>query len=540
MRKTPTLLALSLALAGCASEAPPARSEAAPAAERAAPPKAGTAEAPRPAPAEPAPAKPAPPPGPATSYEPFELPVYPPPLEREVDLGALSDQELLEVARARLPVLRTWLTHARGVALRGPVQLELGPPSGEPLPQPAGEPALLRALGLETPGALGPAELRPDQVERAVAASYRPETRTILLHPAGLGLMRSETRLAKTFPLDSLLLHELTHALQHQRFPQVQPRRSPRLLPPEGAMSRWLLEGEASYVETLLYCAALEERGFTNGLTKTAFRPADFYPHGHANELWFLNQLAAQQSKRFGDLVHLGGEVGEQARRAVRAQRVLACLLTNTYALYQTMEPYQKGAFLVQRIHAAQGWAGIDRLFARADALTSEEALRPELCGRVRPPTQLRPQPWPAGWTALAQSTLGERNLRTLCETLGGDAHDEACAGWSGDLVQLAQRGEERLLLWRLEWDRERDALEFARALRPLLRARRLPDPADLTPDVLELLAKTGHPERVEPCPEFLLDRAQVRRRGRQVWVAAASGRHRARPFDPWRARKNN
>ena len=463
----------------------------------------------------------------------MSVPPCPPPPAGELDLGALTDQELLEVAEQRLPLLREWLRQVRGVALRGPVRLAIGPAQIERLPAPAGEQALLRALGLETPGA--PDLLDPALVRQTVAATYQPESRTIVLHPAGLSAARADSAyLQATYPLDSLLLHELTHALQLERFPELELRRRPDRLPPEGALSGWLLEGEASYVEMIFECAALRDAGAVNGATQRAWTPAERYSANHYGEVWFQRQLARRSAERMGKLAHLGGELGEHGARAQQMHEVLERLTTNLYARYATLERYQKGAFFVQRIQAAHGWAEVDALFARPHDLTTEQALHPEVHGRIRPPARLGGLPWPEGWTPVAMSTLGERNLRTLCETLGADPQDEACAGWGGDRVQLARRGEERLLLWQLVWDSESDAIDFARAIRPLLRPRPVIDYESLSPEARELLTRLGQPESVEPCPEFMLDRAQVRQRGRRVWIAAARGSAAARPFQPW------
>lgn len=123
--------------------------------------------------------------------------------------------------------------------------------------------------------------------------------------------------------------------------------------------------------------------------------------------------------------------------------------------------PYLEGLALVVRAFRRDGWKGVDALHARPPA-SSEEVLRPDLYfARLERERGGCAAP---GKAALA-TTLGEFHWRFL---LG----EEAAAGWSSDCVTLDRVDGRWVVEGTSRWDGEKDAEEFAAALRRRLEER--------------------------------------------------------------------
>jgi hypothetical protein len=85
------------------------------------------------------------------------------------------------------------------------------------------------------------------------------------------------------------------------------------------------------------------------------------------------------------------------------------------------------------------------------------------------------------GWSSVETTTLGQAMIGFMLEYhgLGMAAAREAGRGWGGDRVAIAQGPDDAFAVaWRLAWDAEADAVEFAAAYRAIL--DRLPFPADV------------------------------------------------------------
>jgi hypothetical protein len=138
----------------------------------------------------------------------------------------------------------------------------------------------------------------------------------------------------------------------------------------------------------------------------------------------------------------------------------------------QLIWPYIGGAQFVQSLRRTGG--GSWKLVDLADRVrvpdSTEQVMHPEKWVAVEKPLPVR---FETGlhddWRRTAAGTWGEWQTREL---LGGD--DEAAAGWGGDRYELWQRGEcgsppcrdSDLLIMRWRWDTVRDAREFRDALR--------------------------------------------------------------------------
>jgi hypothetical protein len=139
----------------------------------------------------------------------------------------------------------------------------------------------------------------------------------------------------------------------------------------------------------------------------------------------------------------------------------------------QLIWPYIGGAQFAQALKRLGG--GTWKLVDLADRLrvpdSTEQVLHPEKWVAVEPPLPVRLNvKLGAGWRRTTSGTWGEWQTGEL---LGGDA-PAAAAGWGGDRYELWQRGScgappcrgEDVLVMRWRWDTERDAGEFETALR--------------------------------------------------------------------------
>lgn len=222
----------------------------------------------------------------------------------------------------------------------------------------------------------------------------------------------------------ALVIHELSHALQDQRF-----NAGEKILAMRGDTEAQLayqsvLEGEAM----LVMLAALLE---PVGLSLEAFAEND--------EL--MSSMAALSSLNPG--------IPENAPR---------------FFVESMKFPYLDGLRFVAEAYRRGGWAGVDALHRKPPAST-EQILHPDSYFDEKTagaPAMVKPE---ARKTLLTER-MGEFGWRFL---LG----DEAAAGWGGDAVQIVQKGVRPLDVFiETIWDTELDARQFAAAYRRFLSSR--------------------------------------------------------------------
>jgi hypothetical protein len=139
----------------------------------------------------------------------------------------------------------------------------------------------------------------------------------------------------------------------------------------------------------------------------------------------------------------------------------------------QLVWPYLGGSQFAQALKQRGG--GTWKLVDLADRVrvpdSTEQVMHPEKWIAVEPPLPVRLNvKLDAGWRRTASGTWGEWQTKEL---LGGNA-SAAAAGWGGDRYELWQRGScgappcrgDDVLIMRWRWDTERDAGEFVTALR--------------------------------------------------------------------------
>jgi hypothetical protein len=246
-------------------------------------------------------------------------------------------------------------------------------------------------------------ELSGDLFGEGVAGYYDPrDGRLRVVEGAGTG-----TRVLE----EMILAHELTHALEDQRFGLETASATD-----DRALARSALyEGSAS---SLMYAYVGE--------------------HFSAEET--LGGLLSSAFQDTGDLPPF-----------LQAQVLFA---------------YLSGERFVAELQRRGGWALVDTAFEVRRPASTEQILHPDAYFDADEPKPVRIPPL-RGWDRALAGTWGELQTREL---LGGAAR--AAAGWGGDRYVLWRRGDESALVMRWRWDTPRDEAEFLDRLRGVMGSR--------------------------------------------------------------------
>jgi hypothetical protein len=280
---------------------------------------------------------------------------------------------------------------------------------GYPLARRRADEALYEKLGL-LPEGTDLREVQGSVFGEQVAGYYDPRT----------GRLRIVDNGATANPvLDEVTIaHELTHALEDQRFDLDTDRT------------------EAGGDGALAYTALVE--GTATGVMFE----------------YLKRHFSAEDA--FGGL--LGSAFAGDANGGNLPPFVLAGLLF----------PYQAGQRFVDDLYRrAGGWTLIDLALRDRPPLSTEQILHPRKWIEVEVP-EVVPVPDPprgVGWRRIGAGVLGEWQTAELL-ALGGRRRDDAAAGWGGDRYAVWEQGSETAVTVRWRWDTQRDADEFVPALR--------------------------------------------------------------------------
>lgn len=257
-----------------------------------------------------------------------------------------------------------------------------------------------KLLGLIEPDA-DLRELSGDLFGEGVAGYYDPrDGRLRVVDGSGTG-----TRVLE----EMILAHELTHALEDQRFGlSTEPATDDRTL----ARSA-LYEGSATEV---MYAYVGE--------------------HFSAEET--LGALLSSAFEDTGDLPPF-----------IQAQVLFA---------------YVGGEAFIRDLLGRGGWGLVDTAFEVRPPSSTEQILHPDAYIEADEPKPVRIRAALPGWERSLAGTWGELQTREL---LGGSSR--AAAGWGGDRYELWRRGDEAALVMRWRWDTPRDEAEFAARLRDVM-----------------------------------------------------------------------
>ena len=244
-------------------------------------------------------------------------------------------------------------------------------------------------------------ELSGNLFGEGVAGYYDPrDGRLRVVEGAGTG-----TRVLE----EMILAHELTHALEDQRFGlSTEPATDDRTL----ARSA-LYEGSATEVMYAYVGEHFSAEETLGGLLSSAFEDT-------------------------GDLPPF-----------IQAQVLFA---------------YVGGEAFIRDLLGRGGWGLVDTAFEVRPPSSTEQILHPDAYIEADEPKPVRIRAALPGWERTLTGTWGELQTREL---LGGSS--EAAAGWGGDRYELWRRGDEAALVMRWRWDTPRDEAEFAARLRDVM-----------------------------------------------------------------------
>jgi hypothetical protein len=229
--------------------------------------------------------------------------------------------------------------------------------------------------------------------------------------------------------IDAIVVHELVHALQDQRFDAGSKTLAARDNWDAGLAYQSVLEGEA----LLVMMAWL---GRSMSMT--------------------LDDLVAQDS--FVDAVRMSAAGGMNVPPGVPA-----------YFIESLKFPYVEGLAFVVDVYRNGGWDAVDRVH-RDPPRSTEELIRPELYRERVAEGMADDAPLLSEASdRLVETTLGEFHWAFLLGT-------EAGRGWASDVVSVRHGPEGATVLVDSSWDDESEASEFESACRAFLDERTLPN----------------------------------------------------------------
>lgn len=144
---------------------------------------------------------------------------------------------------------------------------------------------------------------------------------------------------------------------------------------------------------------------------------------------------------------------------------------------YRSVYVYAQGTAFVQALKEVAGYKAVDAAFKDLP-VSSEQVLHPEkytgekreLPDRIEPDLEALKAALPEGYVLGKPDSLGEFETRLVFvqqEATVAES-EQIAAGWGGDWMIEASKGEQKLSLWFTTWDTEADGEEFMDALKHL------------------------------------------------------------------------
>jgi hypothetical protein len=130
----------------------------------------------------------------------------------------------------------------------------------------------------------------------------------------------------------------------------------------------------------------------------------------------------------------------------------------------QVLFAYLGGEAFVRELLQRGGWGLVDTAFEVRKPSSTEQIMHPGAYFEADEPKPVRIRAALPGWKRAQAGTWGELQTREL---LGGSSR--AAAGWGGDRYELWRRGEDAALIMRWRWDTPRDEAEFEARLREVI-----------------------------------------------------------------------
>ena len=296
----------------------------------------------------------------------------------------------------------------------------------------------LKAFGL-IPESMKLDRYLPDLLTTQVAGYYDTERKYLAMVRRSGATPSSEGEGSSAE--DTVLVHELTHALQDQSFDLEKLQQEDDPLAKLGTALTALAEGDATLT-------------MMNFLSQSSFESLP-------NAERVMGAMAADPDAMMSALPDLPG-----ANQFAQAPVWLRNLLFG----------YLQGMTFCISVRTRGGQKLLDYAFATDPPRSTEQVLHPEKWHTHRDdPVAIRlPDLGPdlPGYRKAADGVMGELSVRSLLrqESPGDRGRAAAAAaGWGGDRFAVYEKdGGERLLVWVTDWDSEADAREFRTALAAL------------------------------------------------------------------------
>jgi hypothetical protein len=277
----------------------------------------------------------------------------------------------------------------------------------------------------------------PELLTSQVAGFYDPRRKYLAMVENGGGVMGKAGKeqygadLAERMD-DTVMVHELTHALQDQYF-DLQKFSIDAPMSDAGAARTALIEGDA---------------------TLTMY---DFFSGMQLENMPGVEQM---MNKLFEDPKQLM-DMAPDMPGSKEMGEAPAWFRDNL------LFSYMNGFTFCINIKKLGGQKLLDYAFTKDPPKSTEQILHPEKWhGQRDDPIEIA---WPdlsaelPGYAKIYEAQLGEQSIKVLLrDKLKDDKNaTTAAAGWGGDRFAVYAKGNDRLLLWITEWDSNQDSKEF-------------------------------------------------------------------------------
>jgi len=278
----------------------------------------------------------------------------------------------------------------------------------------------------------------PELLTSQIGGYYDPKHKYLVLVKDGGGILGPEMtkKMGKEVAdkmEETVLVHEITHALQDQHF-ELEKYGHDKPLSDAAAAKLALIEGDATLV---MY-------GYMLGV------PMERLPMADAS----LDMFASDPAKMAAMMPEMPG-----------AKEMMAA---PAYIRDNLIFSYIQGLGFCIQVRKAGGQKLLDYAFAKDPPQSTEQILHPEKwIGKRDDPIEITLPELTAlaGWKKASEGNWGEFNTRLLlCEKLGQAVRKQAAtaaAGWGGDRFQLFEKEGKEVLVWLTAWDTPQDAGEF-------------------------------------------------------------------------------
>jgi hypothetical protein len=263
-----------------------------------------------------------------------------------------------------------------------------------------------------------------------VIGYYDPDTGRLVIREDVMAGLAGAFGPEQTQEARLVLVHELVHALQDQRLGLGESYEKERSADGDNAF-RAVVEGDATLA---MLAHALRQQGIPLS-------------------------AATAGIQQMGDYLDLNALVrGEKLDDAPAILRVTL------------VAPYLRGLQFVAAVQGRGGWPAVNNAHRRPPTST-EQVLHPEKYFDREAGEQIEMADnraiVAAGFERVEEDTLGELELSVyLGQGRSSGTHDEAAAGWAGDLLVVYSRGKDTAAIWWTTWDDEEEAEQAYRAAR--------------------------------------------------------------------------